>query len=148
MMKKIFCLVIVVLVLSCEKTDTDTDSAGSQLWVKVDNAVPHFDLTFKCGDVKSGGNVYTVLYTDKTFNPNLKTIKVTENDNNDRWILVYKDFGRTDEIILQLENGKIYKAKGFHYNEKRLIEIISATDGSCNIVYRDISIIERFIYIN
>jgi len=146
-MKKILYLVLVVfIVFSCKKTDTNTDSSGSQLWIKVDAAVPDFDLTFKCGDVKSGGNVYAVSYADKTFNPNLKTVIVTEDDINDRWILVYTDFGQTDEITLQLASGKIYKAKGFRLHEKRLMEIISS--GTINIVDRDISIIERLIYVN
>ena len=147
-MKKIICLVLVVFtVFSCKKTDSNTNSGSSQLWIKVDEGVPDFKISFKCGDEK-GGSDYTVSYTDKIFNPNLKTIDVTKNGVSDTWILVYNDFGQTDEIILQLKDGKIYKAKGFRLHEKRLMEIISSTNGTLSIVYRDISIIEKFIDVN
>jgi hypothetical protein len=148
-MKKIFCLVFVVsIIFSCKKADSDADSVNSELWVKVDKEVPDFIMKFRCGAFKKKENIYTVSYTDKTIIPNLKTIIVNENGIYNNWILVYTNFGRTDEIILQLANGKIYKAKGFEFREKRLIEIFSVSNDNIEIVDRDISIIEKLIYID
>jgi len=62
--------------------------------------------------------------------------------------LVYKDFDRTDEISLQLKDGKILKTKGFEFKEIRLIEVIPDVNGSYSVVDSDISIIEKIIYVD
>jgi hypothetical protein len=149
MKKKIFCLVVIVsVVFSCKKTETNADSGSSELWVKLDDKVPDFTLSFQYGDVKNGLNIYTIFYKNQTFIPNLKVLTDSENGVYGNWIQVYKDFNRTEVIILQLSNGKVYKVKGFEFHEKRLIEIISVSGDTVNVVDRDISIIEKFIVIN
>jgi len=146
MKTKLLCLVLVIFIgFSCKKTDTD--SGSSQLWIKVDQTIPDFKITLKLQDNKNTMIDYIVSYSDKTFNPNLKSITISDNNTNDSWVLVYRDFDRTDEITIQLKNGKEYKAKGFEYKEKRLIEVVPSLNGSFSIMDRDISIIERFIYV-
>ena len=148
MKTKLLCLCLVIFIaVSCKKTDTPTDPGSSQLWIKVDQTIPDFKITLKLEDNKNTMNDYIVSYSDKTFNPNLKSIKVTDNNTNDTWILVYRNFDRTDEITLQLSDGEILKAKGFEFKEKRLVEILHNTSGTVNVVDRDISIIEKFIYV-
>ncbi len=148
MKTKLLCLGLVIFIaFSCKKTDTPTDSGSSQLWIKVDQTIPDFKITLKLQDNKNSMIDYIVSYSDKTFNPNLKSITVADKNTTDTWILVYRDFDRTDEITLQLINGKEYKTKGFEYKEKRLIEILHNTSGTVNVVDRDISIIEKFIYV-
>ena len=148
MKMKLLCLVLVIfIVFSCKKNDPPTDSGSSQLWIKVDQAIPDFNITLKCTDINGTKKDYTVAYTDKNFDPNLKTITDKDNSNSSSWILVYDDFDRTDEISLQLKDGKIIKAKGFDYKEKRLIEVVSGVNGSYSVVDKDISIIEKIIYV-
>ena len=148
MKKELLCLGLVIFItFSCKKTDTPTDSVSSQLWIKVDQTIPDFKITLKLQDNKNRMIDYVVSYSDQTFNPNLKSIKVTNNNIYDTWILVYSDFDRTDEITLQLSDGIILKAKGFEFKEKRLVEILHNTSETVNVVDRDISIIEKFIYV-
>jgi len=145
MKQKTACLIFIFLsILSCKKDNTQPDSATSQLWVKVDNSVPDFTMTLKCADAKNNVSDYTITYTDKNLSPNLKSAVVGTNDT---WIQVYKSFGRTDEITLQLSNGKVYKTKGFEFKEKRVIEVVSTSAGSVNVIDRDISIIEKTIWV-
>ncbi|GEM_PF-2233437 len=149
MKTKLLCLGLVIFIaFSCKKTDTPTDSGSSQLWIKVDQAIPDFKITLKLQDNKNRMIDYNVSYSDKTFNPNLKTITVSDNNTSDTWILVYKDFDRTDEISLQLKDGKILKTKGFEFKEIRLIEVIPDVNGSYSVVDSDISIIEKIIYVD
>jgi len=146
MEKKLFYLLFVIFIaFSCKKTDTD--SGSSQLWIKVDQTIPDFNITLKLQGNKNTTNDYIVSYTDKTLSPNLKSITVSDSNTNDSWVLVYRDFDRTDEITIQLKNGKEYKAIGFEHKEKRLIEVVPSINGSFSIMDRDISIIERFIYV-
>ncbi|HEY3390413.1 MAG TPA: hypothetical protein VGK38_12615, partial [Prolixibacteraceae bacterium] len=113
--KLLFLGLVIFIAFSCKKTDTPTDSGSSQLWIKVDQTIPDFNITLKLQDDKNTTIIYTVSYSNKTFNPNLKSISVTDNNINDTWILVYSDFDRTDEITLQLSDGKTLKAKGFDF---------------------------------
>lgn len=145
MNKKTICLIFLFLtILSCKKDDTQPDSETSQLWLKVDQSVPDFTMTLKCADLKNNENLYTVTYAGKTFSPNLKSAVVGTNDT---WIQVYKAFDRTNEITLQLANGQVYKTRGFEFKEKRVIEVVSR-EGSVNMVDRDISIIEKTIWVD
>jgi hypothetical protein len=149
MKTNLLCLVLVIFLgFSCKKNDTNADSGSSQLWIKVDSAVPDFSITLKCLDINGTKKDYTVAYTDKKFDPNLKTITVVDNGNSDTWVLVYKDFDRADEIDLQTKDGIEHKAKGFEHKEKRLVEVISSVSGSFSVVDRDISIIEKLIWVN
>ena len=149
MKKKLLCLVLLIFaVFSCKKTDTPTDSGSSQLWIKVDSAVPDFSITLKCADINGTKKDYTVAYTDKKFDPNLKTITVNDNSNSSSWVLVYDDFDRTDEIDIQTEDGKEHKTKGFEHKEKRFVEVISSVSGSFSVVDRDISVIEKIINVD
>jgi len=143
---KLLCLGLVIfLALSCKKTVIPPDSVSSQLWIKVDQTIPDFKLTMKLQDTRYKMTNYIVSYSGKTFNPTLKITTFSNNYSNDTWTLVYKAFGRTNELTLQLADGKIYKVRGFAFKEKKFLEILHYASGTINVVDSDITIIEKFI---
>lgn len=143
------CLIFLLLMLfSCKKEVVPSDSGSTQLWIKVGRSVPDFSISLKCASLQNKESVYTVSYQDQALNPNLKTASVNSQNNSEAWVMVYKDFDRTDEIELRLANGKVYKTKGFEYKEKRVIEVVATTGGAINVVDRDISIIEKLIWVD
>jgi hypothetical protein len=149
MNRKMICLFILLFsLLSCNKDDATSDSGDSQLWLKVDHSVPDFTMTLKCTDARNNENIYLITYADNTLSPDLKSVEVGSNGAYDTWIQVYKAFGRTDEITLQLSNSKVCKTKGFEFKEKRVIEVVSSSTGLVNVVDRDISIIEKTIWVD
>jgi len=149
-MRKILSFLILVIVIiqfdSCKKKGTESDSEPSQFWVKVSNTVPDFTIKFTGQDSNNQLKDYSITYTGNVLNPNLKTI--IDTTKNETWVLVYKSLERTDEISLQLSgNGKVYKANGFGFGEKRFIEIALDTSGSINMEDRDITTISTTINI-
>lgn len=142
-----FLVLVIFIAFSCKKTVFPPDSGSSQLWIKVGQTIPDFRITMKLQDNNNNNKMidYIVSYTNKTFNPIIKTITVCGNNTHDTWVLVYKGFHRTDEITLQLADGKICNAKGFGFKEKRFLEILFNASGTINVVDRDISMIEKFI---
>jgi hypothetical protein len=149
MNRKAICLIVLLLsILSCKKDSNQPDSGTSQLWLKVDQSVPDFTMTLKCADLKNTVRNYTIIWAKQTLNPNLKKVEVGSNDSSDSWVQVYKAFDRTEEITIELSNGKVYKTKGFEYKEKRVIEVVSTIPGSVNVIDRDISIIEKIIWVD
>ena len=135
--------------ISCKKTtinETNIFPESSQLWVKVSSNVPDFKIKFSCQDTRNKKSDYLVSYLGKVFNPNQKTF--TDKTNNDTWVMVYKSFDRTDEINIQLsESLDVYKAKGFEFGDKRFIDIVLNPSGSFNVVDRDITTINKIIYV-
>jgi hypothetical protein len=149
MNQKTVCLIILLLsILSCKKDSTQPDSGTSQLWLKVDQSVPDFTMTLKCADLKNTERNYTITWAEQTLSPNLKKVEVGSNESKDSWVQVYRAFDRSDEITIELSNGKVYKTKGFEYKEKRVIEVVSTVSGSVNVIDRDISIIEKTIWVD
>jgi hypothetical protein len=133
-----------LMISSCKKNGTQLSPASSQFWLKVDNNVPDFTIEFNAQDTKNNFKGYTIDYANKEFDPNIKT--VTDNTTNETWVLVYKDFDKTDEITLQLSgDSNIYKAKGFGHGEKRFIEISCKSGGDINVIDRDITTITKII---
>ena len=149
-MKNILSFLVLVLVLSqfgsCGKKGTDLTSTPSQFWLKVSNDVPEFTLEFIGQDAKNYYNEYSVTYTNNVFSPNLRT--ANDNVNKETWIMVYNSFDKTDEITLQFSGeSKTYKAKGFGFGEKRFLEISCSSGGGINVQDRDITTINRIIYV-
>ena len=142
-------IIVILIFSSCKKTiinETNIFTESSQLWVKVGSNVPNFTIKFICQNFNNNKKYYFVDYVDKVFNPNQKSF--TDSTNNETWVLVYKSFDRTDEIVLQLQGGtNVYKAKGFEFGEKRFIDVSINTGGSVNIEDRDITTINKIIYI-
>ena len=144
----VYLIILLVSLFSCKKDNSTISSETSQLWLKVDQSVPDFTMTLKCADLKNTEHDYTITYQDKALNPSLKSVSGEPNATGSAWILVYKAFDRSDEITIQLANGKVYKTKGFEYKEKRVIELVSTSKGTVNAIDRDISIIEKTIWID
>lgn len=146
--KAIYLIIILLSLFSCKKENESISSETSQLWLKVDQSVPDFTMSLKCANLQNTERDYTISYQDKTLSPNLKSAETGSNGKSSAWIMVYKAFDRTDEITIQLSNGKVYKTKGFEYKEKRVIELVSTSQGSVNAIDRDISVIEKTIWVD
>lgn len=144
----LFILLVCVLTLfsSCKKNESGLNSAPSQFWLKVSNDVPEFTIEFKGQDVKNNFKDYTINYSKQDFDPKLK--EVTDYTTDETWVLVYKDFDRTDEITLQLSgDSRQYKAKGFAHGEKRFVEVSCNSEGAINLIDHDITTITKIINI-
>jgi len=149
-MKNILSFLGLVLVLSqlgsCGKKGTDLSSSPAQFWLKVSNDVPEFTIQFVGQDAKNYFSNYAITYTNNSFSPNLKT--AIDNISKETWVMVYKSFDKTDEITLQFSGeSKTYKAKGFGFGEKRFLEISCTSGGVINVQDRDITTINKIIYI-
>ena len=149
-MKNILSFLVLVLVLSlfgsCKKEGTDLSSTPSQFWLKVGKDVPEFSIEFIGQDAKNNSKSYAVTYSNNVLSPNLKT--AIDNTNNETWVMVHKSLDKTDEITLQFSgDSKLYSAKGFGHGEKRFIEITCQPGGVINIHDRDITTINKIIYI-
>jgi hypothetical protein len=148
MNRKTICLIcLLISIFSCKKDQSQPDSGTSQLWLKVDQAVPDFKISLKCTSLQNKETIYTISYQDQDLSPKLKSVSVDGQNQSETWVLVYKDFDQTDEIEVRLDNGKVYKTRGFERKEKRLIELVSTVPGSVNFVDRDISILEKTIWV-
>ena len=151
MKNNLFFLLLAIAILtfiSCKKTINEINiyPESSQLWVKVNGNVTDFNISFNCQDIIDKKKDYLISYLGNVFKPNMRTF--TDNTNNETWVLIYKSYERTDEISLQLlGNRKVYKAKGFEFGEKRFIEIILNPSGSFNVADRDITTINKVIYL-
>jgi hypothetical protein len=145
MRKILFLFIIALLFFSCKKT-ANNNPGSSQLWVKVSDSIPDFNMQFNCQGSDNRKSDYSVSYLGKVFNPNLWTF--TDISNNDKWVLVYKSSEGTDDLSVQLlGNGKVYKCKGLGSGEKRGIEIKVKPGGSVYVEVKDISIITKIINI-
>ena len=146
-MNKIFCLVLVVfIVFSCKKTETEPEN--SQLWIKVSESVPDFTISFDSQNIKSTGNTYVVSYTNKIFAPNLKMGTVTDNGTTGTCVMVYDSKGETGEITFETADHKVLTTKGFKSGEIRCIEVMYNSGGAITVHDRDISILNVIIWVN
>jgi hypothetical protein len=145
--KTLIVMLLFFAINACKKDKIEPEDGSSQLWVKVDQTVPDFTLSLKCADINRTTKDYTVTWQNQTLSPNLKVVENSSAGSSSGWVQVYRSFDRSDEITVQLSNGKTYRTRGFEFREKRVIEIVSTLPGSLSIVDHDISIIEKTVWV-
>jgi len=144
-MKLFYLTLLIFIVFSCKKTETEPEI--SQLWIKVGIEIPDFTVSFKSLNHKSAFT-YVVTYTNNEFCPNLKSGNVMENGNTETWVLVHNSYNQTDEIVFRFSDSKVLRTRGFKFGEKRFIEVVFDQSGVVSIEDRDISTINEIIWID
>lgn len=138
--------VAVTILSSCAKEESVIQAESSQLWMKANDSFPDFEAEFISFDLNKHKKINSVSYVSKAFRPNLEAFAAS--DRSGTWVLTHKSYARTDEIIIKLEDGREYQARGFERGEKRFIELILNPDGSASFADRDILTIDTIIYID
>ena len=142
-MRKLLILIFSVLFYSC--TDDNPELSNSELWIKVDDSIKEMTILFTIdqSNVESGSSIY-IYYKNGAFEYEVK--KALDSQDNKKWSLVYESLSKSSDIQFFCQ-GKLFQTRGFDNREKRCIEIVSAFDGTYQIVDHDISILENIIYI-
>ena len=139
---------VIFIAFSCKKAETTIDPESSQLWIKVGNSIPDFEISFNRLALKSTANNCIVSYVNKIFTPNLKSVDITDNGNTSTWVMVHKSSDQTDEITFKFSDKLVLKTRGFKKGEKRFIEVIQTVNGTFSTQDHDITMVNKIIWVD